>query len=153
MSNERYYKRTPFLKGFVYLTIDLTWFVLAILLYTKGNSEYIQVIQYETAEWGVGAIEDISAVTSGKVCPPDFTMVSGYFSGTENYCPTFTIFGGPDYKKGTCPGKYDFSTIAGFKPAPLRYFDGVSFCIKRNQGLNYHTLSLLRSIDQAMACP
>lgn len=153
MSNKMYYKRTPFLKGFVYLTIDLTWFILAILLYTKGNSEYIQAIQYETAEWGVGVIEDISAVTAGKDCPPDFSMVSGYFSGTDNYCPTFTIFGGPDYIKGTCSGKYDFTTVAGFQPARLRFFDGVSFCIRRNQGLNYHALSLLRSTDQAMNCP
>lgn len=65
MSSENYYKRTPFLKAFVYLTIDMTWFVLAILLYKNGNSQYIQTIQYETAEWSVGAVEDISAVTAG----------------------------------------------------------------------------------------
>ncbi len=80
-------------------------------------------------------------------------MVSGYFSGTETYCPSLAIFGGSDYSKGSCSGKYDFSTVVGFKPAQLRYFDGVSFCIKRNQELNYHTLSLLRSADQTMTCP
>ena len=80
-------------------------------------------------------------------------MISGYFSGTEMYCPRWTIFGGADYTKGKCSDKYDFSTVVGFKPAPLKNFDGVSFCIKRNQGLNYHTLSLLRSTDKAMSCP
>jgi hypothetical protein len=65
MSSDDYYKGTPFLKALVYLTFDVTWFVLAILLYRKGSYQYIQAIQFETAEWSLGVIEDISAVTAG----------------------------------------------------------------------------------------
>ena len=130
----------PYLKTLCLLTMGVAWLVLSILLYLDGTSQYGMVIEHETGEWSKGVIVDFEAKQS-EICSTGFELVTGMFSGTENYCPS--LFG-KGYTKGKCSSKKK-GTKYGIEPKALKQFDGNYFCVKRDPQRNYHVLSKMRT--------
>ena len=72
-------------------------------------------------------------------------MSTGMFSGTKTHCPDyFKPLWGAGYSLGTCRSKSKKITTNGVGPTVVKQFDGMYFCVKRNQEMNYHELVKLR---------
>ena len=118
------------------------------------------VIEHETAEWSRGPIIDFAAVSEPR-CPDGFEMVNGTFSGTKTYCLSSQSnfyskpWIGDGFTMGSCSKKkkgYSGYTVYGIDPIKLNQFDSNYFCVKRDNTLNYHELSKLRSGRSIMSC-
>ena len=69
----------------LFLTFNLAYLVIGILLSSGSTNTYGPVVENETNEWSKPPIIDIIAVNT-TTCPFEYEMVSGTFFGTKNYC-------------------------------------------------------------------
>ena len=82
-------------------------------------------------------------------------MVTGMFSGTKTHCSSKNEpdFGdGDGYKLGSCSDKRKKITTYGLKSSIVKKFDGMYFCVKRDQEMTYHEVVRFRSIKGDSEC-
>ena len=75
----------PLFKCLLFLTFNLGFFVIGIVIWRRGTGNYGNVISYETSEWGTGPVMDVIAVTD-LPCPDGYDHELMSFWGTETYC-------------------------------------------------------------------
>ncbi len=95
----KFFEAYPFFKLGFFLTFNMVYFVIGIMLQWGGSSEYGSVILRETSEWNKGVLTDVQSIQTGP-CPDDYTMIKGVFSGTKSYCGS-----GRSYTVGSCSKK------------------------------------------------
>lgn len=137
----------PFIKCCCFLTFNVAWLVIGIVLWKGGTSQYGQVIENESLEWNKGAIVDLQTAYS-STCPSGYISLSGIFPGTKTYCSK-SSFLTSTYTLGSCGKKSKGYTVYGMSSYTLREFDNQYFCVKVDKELNYHKLAGMRTKDAA----
>ena len=68
-----------------FLTFNLAFLVIGIVMYSSDSVNYGEVIWMETRQWDKGAIVDLLS-TQDSSCPSGYEAVMGTFPGTSDYC-------------------------------------------------------------------
>ena len=71
-------------------TLQVGFFVCAILLYGGTSANYGQIVSFETEQWSKGAVVDIIALPANQSfqsnCPSDYELVTVSFPGVRKTC-------------------------------------------------------------------
>ena len=94
---ENYLCTFIFGKCCLFLTFNLAYLVIGILLSGGSSRHYGIILANETNEWSKSPVIDLIAINT-TTCPEEYEIVSGIFFGTKNYCKNKT--GG--YTVGSC---------------------------------------------------
>jgi hypothetical protein len=125
----------------LFISFNLAFLVIGILVGNGSSQLYGAVIEYETREWSKPPIVDLLAVNASQVqsCPDGYEMVAGRFFGTKDYCQYFT-----SYNVGRCKRKQGLYTVEGLDPTTFKRFDDQYLCVKRDNETDYHKLAVMR---------
>ena len=94
---ENYLCTFIFGKCCLFLTFNLAYLVIGILLSGGSSRHYGIILANETNEWSKSPVIDLIAINT-TTCPEEYEIVSGIFFGTKYYCKNKT--GG--YTVGSC---------------------------------------------------